>query len=329
MSDGNTLTPNFVPPLAAVLAMSEQKNGSPLTAAEVESIRDKSVCIMMERADVEKLAAARGYVDVNPDNAWADWHRLRAQMIGGYLPKIILCIPGDDDFRAKCEPLLKAENVEYEFRPHDPNLARAFKTASMSWPSIVPDEFRRIEAHTTVLYVLSKNFAAAEAAKTARAFLRVGRRLLGSGGIAIKVESSGIAHSRHRWTDFDDLIDRSSASFWHILFRTFVQLPIGSRSDLYSCGMHLLGAPDLIVSTSLMQTLMKPGQSVPAEAAGLFSIFGAYLIGECPVGKFASGHTFSCAADAPRYRMIWEPCEGYAEDTLFFNPFGRWRFTQP
>ena len=61
------------------------------------------------------------------------------------------------------------------------------------------------------------------------------------------------------------------------------------------------------------------------ETAELFDIFCHYLILECD--HFASGSTFRCAADAPRWRANWEPCQGYAEDEFFFNPFGRVRFS--
>src|SRR6185369_17605643 len=97
--------------------------------------------------------------------------------------------------------------------------------------------------------------------------------------------------------------------------------PIGSETDFYSCGMHLLGAPDLIVAQSTIAAV--------GEAAELFRTFALYLLAECPVGKFVSGHTFSIAKDAPRYRVVWEPCANYPQDSYFFNPFGRWRFTPP
>src|SRR4051794_19931364 len=126
------LIPVFMPSLAVVLAAAEGKKGSALTPAEIVSIRDKSPCIMMESAAAAKLAESRGYIDVNSENAWSDWHRLRVQISGnGYLPKIILCIPGDNDLRARCEPILKSEHIEYEFGQHDPRIVQAFKSSSI------------------------------------------------------------------------------------------------------------------------------------------------------------------------------------------------------
>ena len=326
MSSEPALIPVFVPPLASVLALAENKKGAALGAAEVESIRDKSACIMMESAEAEKMAQARGFVDVNPKNCWADWHRLRAQMTGkGYLPKIVLCVPGGDDLPSQCEPLLKAESTEHEFRPHDKNMVRAFNVASTTWPGFTPADFARIESHTTVLYILSKNFTAGEAPAIAQRFLSLGRNLLSAGGIAIKSESSGIAHPKSRWDKFASDAAEAGYKKWNALFHAYVVLPIASKSEFYSCGMHLLGSPDLVVSQSAVQG--SAGKSDIASAIELFREFGLYLLSECPTGKFASGHTFSIKPDAPRYRVLWEPCERYAEDTLFFNPFGQWRFT--
>jgi hypothetical protein len=311
-----------------MLARAEQSKGSALTEPEVIAIRNKSVCMMMPPAEADNLTRSRGFVDVNPENCWADWHRLRVQMTGqGYLPRIVLCIPGNDDLRTRCEPILKEANVEHEFRPRDANLLRAFRSASMSWPGMTEQEFGRIDAHTTVLYVLSKNFVAGDAPAVGATFLKLGRRLLEAGGIAIKCESSGMAHPPARWFQFDDNADKAPGTLMAALFYALVVLPIASKTDLYSCGMHLVGAPEMIASAATMQDAVGPDKPIAPAVAELFRTFAIYLLTECPTGTFASGHTFSIAQDAPRYRVVWEPCTRYAENDLFFNPFGQWRFT--
>jgi hypothetical protein len=268
MPDESQLTPVFMPPLAAILAIAEQKKGSPLDSVETVALRDKATCIMMSVADAEKMAGPRGYRDVNPQNLWADWHRLRPQMTGGYLPKIILCIPGDDGLRKACEPILNAAGIEHEFRPHDPKLARAFKTGAMTWRSLTDQELARIAGHTTVLYVLSKNFTPAGAAGTAQSMLSLGRQLLDAGGFAIKCESSGIAHPPAVWSA---LADRAAS--WGSLFRGYVLYPIGS-ADLYTCGMHLLGVPDLIIAESVLQGITAADSNTATTASRLFAAFG-------------------------------------------------------
>jgi hypothetical protein len=324
MPDEKKLVPNFMPPLALMLANAERTKGGPLTEAEALKLRDKSPCIMMEATDIRTLDASRGYRDVNPENIWADWHRLRAQITGnGCLPKIVLCIPGDADFRAACGPFLEAEGVEHEFRPRDDGMQRAFQVASMTRPSLTEDDLAHIGRHGTVLYVLSKNVTAAEAPAASKEFLRLGRRLLDAGGIAVKCESAGIAHSKARWTELAELSEKKEA-LWTALFRAMVVVLIGSKADFYSCGMHLLGKPDLIIAKSSIAA--RPGESAVTTAATLFRVFAMYLLEECPNGEFTSGHIFSIGRDEPRYRLTWEPCAGFAEDSFFFNPFGLLRF---
>jgi hypothetical protein len=90
--------------------------------------------------------------------------------------------------------------------------------------------------------------------------------------------------------------------------------------------MHLLGKPDLIVSNTLLREVYGSAIDPGYAAIDLFRFFAVYLVAECPVGKFISGHTFSIDAESPKFQVIWEPCTGYDENNLFFNPFGRWRF---
>lgn len=63
----------FVPPLRVVLAAVEAKHGAPLTQAQVEATRDQATCISMESRDAQKLERSRGYADLDPELAWAQW----------------------------------------------------------------------------------------------------------------------------------------------------------------------------------------------------------------------------------------------------------------
>lgn len=68
-----------MPQLAALLLHAEDKKGSPLTEAEVLSIRDGAVCMMMQRKHAEALWEQRGR-DVDPENAWYDFQMLRRHL---------------------------------------------------------------------------------------------------------------------------------------------------------------------------------------------------------------------------------------------------------
>ena len=316
--------PVFVPPLALLLARAEALKESPLAEPEVVRIRDNAPCILMAPERAAEMIATRGYRDVNPENCWADWHRLRTELTGtGYLPKIVLCLVGPRDFPQLAAPILAETGLEHEFAPRDERMAEAFAASAFRvHPTLDAADFERIAAHESVLYVLSKNVTSREAPDAGRALLRAGARLLHAGAIALKCDSSGIAHAAARWralamqaNDPADPVAR-----WAGLFAAFVQYPIRSGGDLYTCGMHLLGAPDLIAAHNLLPV---------AGAVELFAAFALYLLAERGDGGFASGHTFGTGAAAPRFRVVWEPCTGYAEDDFFFNPFGRWRFTAP
>jgi hypothetical protein len=319
------LVPVFMPPLALSLASAEQKKGSRLTESEVLRLRDKSPCIMMQQADAAKLIETRGFRDVEPENCWADWHRLRVELTGdGFLPKLVVCVLGDADLPKTCGPIL--EGVEHEWQGPDPWMKAAFNACQQRVErSLAESDWQAIAEHQQVLYILSGNYSSGQAPKTCQKFLDLARRLLEAGATAVKCESSGVAHGKSRWIELAQEVQQGNPLT--SLFRAFVQYPIRSdEGDLFTCGMHLLGYPDLIFAESLSRQTAP--ETDPGNAAvDLFLGFALYLIAECGEGKFHSGHTFSLDADSPRYRLIWEACSGYEEDDFFFNPFGRWRFT--
>jgi hypothetical protein len=320
------LVPVFMPALAIVLAGAESSKGRRLTEAEVLRIRDNAPCVTMEPEDAAKMAESRGYRDVEPENCWADWHRLRVQFTGyGFLPKLVLCFLGSAELESRCGHLLDAEGIEHEWREHDDRMMSAFQSAACRCdPSLTSDDVASIDEHSRVLYVLSSNFKAQDGPSVSRRFLRLGGRLLEAGALAMKCESSGIAHGRARWLELAQEARGDNA--WSALLRGYVQLPIQKGDDYHTCGLHLLGQPDLIASGALMREACGSTHDEVWTAVDHFRAFANYLLAECTPGRFASGHTFSLNAAAPRFRVIWEECTGYDEDDFFFNPFGRWRF---
>ncbi len=91
VEDDSDLVPYFLPPLGHVLMLVEKDKGSPLTELEVLKARDEAPCIMMSRSQVKKMRA--DFRDVNPQNCWADWHRVRVQLSEqAFLPRIVMCL---------------------------------------------------------------------------------------------------------------------------------------------------------------------------------------------------------------------------------------------
>ncbi len=316
----------FIPPLAKLLADAEGTKGSGLTEPEVESIRDAAYCQWMPRAEAMEMETLRGFHDVGPENCWADWHRLRISMTGkGLLPQIVLCVPGEANLLSRARSILEKEDIAYEWREHEAKVGPAFEACARCFePSLGAEDFASIAGRAGVLYVLSKNFAADEAPAVSRSYLQLGRRLLEAGGLALKCESSGIGHGRSHWLELADMTEGPYG--WYALFRAFVQHPIKNGDDSYTCGMHLLGKPDLIVSNRLVLEAYGSAADPVYQIVDLFRNVAVYLLGECPVGEFRSGQTLSTAADSPNFQLLWEPCTTYDEDHLFFNPYGRWRF---
>ncbi|MHB8860794.1 MAG: DUF4261 domain-containing protein [Pirellulaceae bacterium] len=125
------------------------------------------------------------------------------------------------------------------------------------------------------------------------------------GGIAVKVESAGIAHT---WEVWQSLLSSQNP---FDQYRCFVVL-IGDEEYYYSCGMHHFGIPDCQVS-----------RQVPmAEAADTMNRFNYYQIVERPV--LASGHTFSVTTESPFYRLSLIADHRHDKDDLFWNPKGLW-----
>lgn len=260
------LVPSFVPPLANVLAAAAAKKGSPLTEIEVTAIRDSAPCMMIARAVYEKLQESREFRDVNPANCWADWHRLKTQLTGqGYLPKLIMCAVGnaalEADIRAVLQEL-KSDFTVDSVSGRDERMLNAFACCNVrADPSVTEEDTLRVQTHTTVVYIVSDNYTAAEGKEMCLEMLKVIRSLLlRNPTVAIKCESSGVTHGTARWLELAAMAESDQeVSVPFALFRSFVMYPISSEDgDFYSCGMHLLGLPDLIIEASLLTTSSPP-----------------------------------------------------------------------
>ena len=78
-----SLIPVAIPPLLTILVAGQDRKGAPLTEAEVLTYRDNAVCMMVPRDKVVQMAEARGYADLDMENAWADWQAFLAQRLEG------------------------------------------------------------------------------------------------------------------------------------------------------------------------------------------------------------------------------------------------------
>ncbi len=191
------------------------------------------------------------------------------------------------------------QSYQLDIYEHDSDLAQAFALAGRR--SLTESDLAAIDAHTHTLYVTGKGGTS----ERAKQVMEVGTRIVRAGALAVKVESTGVAHSAHDWQRLTVAPEPSALYFAYVTL-------IGDHERFYSCGMHNLGLPDVIV----------PGTLAPNDAAQLLETFLLYLFLEQP--NLKQGHTFSINAQAPRYRLQLAPCTFYAANDPFYNPFGMW-----
>jgi len=192
------------------------------------------------------------------------------------------------------------EGVTLEIYDRDPNLKNAFSIAGRG--RLTEVDLAAIDSHTFTLYVVAEGGSVDAAGK----LLHAANGLLKAGGLAVKVESTGVAHRADQWAEFctDDHLGN--------LLQAYVTY-IGGNGVYYSCGMHNIGYPDAVVEADIP----------PNDAARLLHTFVSYLAAENPTLK--NGEIFSIDAHAPRYRLFHHPCTMYEAGDLFHNPFGVWK----
>ena len=78
-SAGDPLVPVPIPPLVDLLADDERRKGGPLAEDEVRDIAGRAVCMAMPLSGARRMAEARGYEDIDPEHAWAQWQALNGR----------------------------------------------------------------------------------------------------------------------------------------------------------------------------------------------------------------------------------------------------------
>lgn len=234
--------------------------------------------------------------------------------------ELIVCIPGNWKDRADfihrvvgLEPtgrymfagtvladVVAKDHVPLDFCPPDPLLGQAFAIAAQG--QISPPVLALVEAHTAVVYLHFPIDILAQRERVLK-YTELLRRL---GGLAVKVESSGVAHEWKRW------FGRLSGNTFDV-YTAMVTL-IGGEDYFYSCGMHHFGLPECEVPAS-----------VPLQpAADLMNRFNFWQIVERP--RLENGHTFSLTDEDPRYHLYRRVDARHREGDLFWNTYGVWRF---
>jgi len=236
------------------------------------------------------------------------------------LPKIIIGIPGRWANQSEVVQAIGLRSGGYLFAgmvlmhietrwscsvevyEYDPNMRSAFEIASGG--KMTDAELDEVEAHLHTVYLIGDGGSY----QNARHMIQAAKALIRCGGIAVKIESAGVAHSASDWAKLtDEELPLSELK----AFVTFV----GGNGNCYSCGMHNLGYPDAAVTADIS----------PQEAASLLHQFLCYINFENP--SISDHQTFSVEENAPLYRLVKTPCTMFPEDDPFHNPYGVWQLS--
>jgi hypothetical protein len=232
--------------------------------------------------------------------------------------ELILCIPGTwsdpNDFVAKIVAdsgggrftfadgrlvdVESNEQVMVDLCPADPGLADAFRASGQG--KLSEEVLARIERHTAVAYLRFPSDIPGQRER----LMEYTRLLARIGGLAVRLESSGIAHTLEHW------LGMLTGSPFDLYCASVVL--VGGESYAYSCGMHHFGLPDSAVPRTLA-----------GDAADVMNRFNFWRISEQP--ELSNGNTFSVDAAAPRMRITLVEDSRYPTDAPVHNPHGVWR----
>jgi hypothetical protein len=231
------------------------------------------------------------------------------------VPQLVLCVPGPWTSRSDLLERLIADSGDYIFaggiimnintksacelefqETPDENMESAFSVSDVSEGKTFSSSIAR---HRSVVYLVGPGGLRS----VAESMMVTAAALVKAGGLGVKVESSGIAHSAVRWLELVSDLPYFSV---HEALVVYVK---GQR--IRSCGMHNLGLPEA---------------SIDANACGataeLLKAYTFYLFSESP--EIHEGQTFSVEKSAPVFRLSFEAGFDYGPDSLFNNPFGNW-----
>ena len=162
------------------------------------------------------------------------------------------------------------------------------------------------EDGTKQIICLTSSDVGYEACLTIARFVRV---FLQIGGSAVKLESAQLDWEADKW-----LAQYNSQDVFDI-YSLYVGLIEGENS-YYSCGMHNFGKADV---------------SLEAEediglAVYVMNVFNYYRLTESPI--LQDEHSFKPDIESPSYKMRWIRDLEYDEDSLLYNPHGRWHLNR-
>ncbi len=219
-----------------------------------------------------------------------------------HVVRYILCFLGPEGWLPTAESRVRAFghgftiDQEFSLTHSDDRMPESF---AASWDRVPPSwgdaDVDAIWAHGSVVYVLSPELQQDTSLATGARALQLVDALFEDGALCCKCDSAGVAHGAKRWRTLASRLrdaDRRKSS--EVIYRAFVRRPLSDEGIRYSCGMHLLGYPDIeyvggrgdLAATALIDSTVKA--VLDGDAGGLQPL----------------------------------PCDRYEGDFFFFNPYG-------
>lgn len=199
----------------------------------------------------------------------------------------------------------KKIGFEIDIYEQDPSLGEAFFYASGK--RFDEELLSKLENHTYTVYVIAK----VDDTERLQEVIDVGMELLHAGGLALKVETAGIAYSKEEWQEL--AADKEIFP----MYSHFVTLVGDEEDGYYSCGMQAFNLPDVVLD----------GGIDPEVAVDVLNDFNLHNIFEKP--NLKDGDTISFTDDSPVYRLTHYIDDRYEQDDPFYNPCGIWKLESP
>lgn len=192
---------------------------------------------------------------------------------------------------------------EIEVYDHDPDLKISY--AYCGRRTFTDKDVQAVDKHTYTVYIIGESGSPALAYELVKA----GGAVLNAGGIAVKIESSGVAHLKKDWLNFikkDDNLE---------LYKAFVTI-VKDKQFYISYGMQVIGYPE-------GQVFFVGEDGVEGGQLQVLDVFlVSMLIDDL---QLADDHTFALSDKNPKYLLKHKYYDKYPEDDLFFNPQGIWQ----
>jgi hypothetical protein len=235
---------------------------------------------------------------------------------------MILCVPGpwrersdfvrqvvefEENGRYFCDGTVlsdvrEQDQLRVQFLARHPRMLDAFLAASRG--DLSPSLEQRIAAHQSAIYL---RFAADFVEERFR-LLKYTELVRQLGGIAIKIESSGVGHSWDRWFQ---LLRSENAFDWYC-----AAVALLAEEDFYcSCGMHHFKLADAALEKQLDAR----------ESANVINKFNYWRMIEPREPK--SGEMFRLDDSVRLYQLELRPDGLNPPGDLFHNPYGRWHLS--